>query len=153
MALKQMSGAKIFASQTAADALAEGHSSRRLPMGILTPFFDWFEARGGQMEVEVDEVFSEGDVLPVVGGLKVIETPGHTPGHLAFFAEGRKMLFAGDAVRTRKDHVGYNWVRMSNWDHDVMRLSVHKLAQLQPEIVCPGHGPVVFGAATKFLVR
>jgi glyoxylase-like metal-dependent hydrolase (beta-lactamase superfamily II) len=149
MALKQESGAKIFASRIAAEALAEGHSSRRLPMGILTPLADWFEARGGQMEVEVDQILSEGDMLPVLGGLKVVETPGHTPCHISFYIKSQKMLFAGDAVRTRKDHVGYNWLRVSNWDHDVMRQSVHKLAKLQPEVVCPGHGPVVFGAATK----
>ena len=127
MALKKESGAKIYASRIAAEALALGHSSRRVKMGILTPLLDWFEARNDQMAVIVDEVLSEGHVLPVLGELKAVETPGHTPGHLAFYAEDRKLLFAGDAVRTREDEVGYNWLKMSNWDHEVMSLSVYKL--------------------------
>ena len=150
MALKADSGARIFASQIEADALAEGHSSRSLQMGILTPLFDWVERQGGGMQVAVDEIVAEGQTIPVLGGLKVIESPGHTPGHLSYYAEEMKLLFAGDAVRTKTGQVGYNWFKATNWDHEIMRQSVHKLAALQPEIVCSGHGPVVFDAANKF---
>ena len=119
-------------------------------MGILTPLFDWFEARNGQMQVTVDEILSDGDELPVLGGLKVVETPGHTPCHITFYAEDQSLLFAGDAIRTRKDLVEYNQLTVANWDEGIMHQSVRKLAELQPEIVCSGHGPVVFGAADKF---
>jgi glyoxylase-like metal-dependent hydrolase (beta-lactamase superfamily II) len=44
----------------------------------------------------------------------------------------------------------YNRVKMFNWDEEQMRASVHRQAELMPEIVCSGHGPVVFGAAAKF---
>ena len=150
MALMKASGAKITASQIAADALSDGQSSRSLKMGILTPLFDRIEHLGGGMQVDVEEIVSEGQILPILGGLKVIETPGHTPGHISFYSVEHQLLFAGDAVRNKPGAVGYNWFKVTNWDHGIMRKSVHKLAALKPEIVCCGHGPVVFNAADKF---
>ncbi|MBN2045395.1 MAG: MBL fold metallo-hydrolase [Anaerolineales bacterium] len=149
-ALKQASGAKVFASQIAAQALAAGHSSRTLKMGILTPLFSRVERLNGSMQVEVDEILSDGQILPVLGGLKVIKTPGHTPCHLSYFSLEYQLLFAGDAVRNQPDAVGYNQSKLTNWDHQVMRQSVKMLADLRPEIVACGHGPVVFNAREKF---
>jgi glyoxylase-like metal-dependent hydrolase (beta-lactamase superfamily II) len=150
MRLKSDSGAKIYASQIAADALADGHSSRSLKVGVLTPLFNWFERQGGAMQVTVDQVVAEGQSLPILGGLHVIETPGHTPCHLAYYAVEEKLLFAGDAVRTVPGQVNYNQKKITNWDHEIMKKSVDKLAELEPEIVCCGHGPVLFNAARKF---
>lgn len=150
MQLKSKSGARIYASQIAAEALAEGHSSRSLKLGVLTPLVGWFESQGGGMQVAVDEIVAGGQILPVLGGLKVIETPGHTPGHVSYYAVDEKLLFAGDAVRNLPDKVGYNRKKVTNWDHQIMQQSVHKLAGLKPEIIVCGHGPVVFDAAGKF---
>ncbi len=150
MQLKTGSGAKIYASRIAAEALTEGHSSRSLKLGALTPLSDWFERSGNGMQVTVDEIVAEGQVLPVLGGLKVIETPGHTPGHVSFYAVEERLLFAGDAVTTVPGRITYNRKKFSNWDQEIMRQSANKLAGLKPEIVCSGHGPVVFDAAEKF---
>lgn len=150
MELKQISEARVFASQIAADALAEGRSSRKLKMGIFTPLFTWFERRNGAMEVAVDEIVAGGDMLPILGGLEVLETPGHTPGHISFYTREHKLLFAGDSVSTQEDQVLYNRMKAFNWNNEMMQASVHMQAALEPEIVCSGHGPVVFGAASKF---
>ena len=152
-ALKQNSDVKVYASRIAADALAVGRSSRRVKMGIFTPLFSWFERQGGAMKVAVDEILSPGDVLPVLGGLEVLETPGHTPGHISFYAREHKLLFAGDSVSTQEDAVLYNRMKSFNWDNDLMQTSVHQQEALKPEIVCSGHGPVVFGAGDKFPKR
>ncbi|MGD2026865.1 MAG: MBL fold metallo-hydrolase [Anaerolineales bacterium] len=149
-ALKEDSDVKVYASHVAADALAVGRSSRKVKMGIFTPIFSWFERQGGAMKVEVDEILSPGDVLPILGGLEVLETPGHTPGHISFYAREHKLLFAGDSVSTQEGSVLYNRMKSFNWDNDLMQTSVHEQEALQPEIVCSGHGPVVFGAAGKF---
>jgi len=149
-ALRAESGASIFASRIAAQALAEGHSSRPLKLGVLAPLFRWLEQLNGAMHIEVDEILSAGQVLPILGGLKVIETPGHTPGHLSFHAEAHQLLFAGDSVSTFPGEIRGNKVKFFNWDQDQMLASVQLQAALQPEIVCSGHGPVVFEAASKF---
>jgi glyoxylase-like metal-dependent hydrolase (beta-lactamase superfamily II) len=45
--------------------------------------------------------FSGDEVLDVPGRPQVIATPGHTPGHCAFYFEDKGVLFAGDALCTR----------------------------------------------------
>jgi len=149
-ALKNSNGARILTSQIEADALAKGESSRPIKAGWLTPVFSWFQRMGGAMQVAVDQVLAEDDQLPILGGLQVVASPGHTPGHISFYAPRYKLLFAGDSVSTQPDRVLYNRVKMFNWDEEQMRASVHRQAELMPEIVCSGHGPVVFEAADKF---
>ena len=50
---------------------------------------------------QVDTVLQHGDELPVLGGLRVIHTPGHTPGHIALHLPDRGLLIAGDALQVR----------------------------------------------------
>jgi glyoxylase-like metal-dependent hydrolase (beta-lactamase superfamily II) len=140
----------FFASQKAAEALARGHSSRKIKAGLFSPLFTWFEALGGAMKIAVDEQIAESNTLPLLGGLEVLETPGHTPGHISFYAPRHKLLFAGDSVSTRPDQVLPNQTKMFNWDQEKMLDSVRRQQELAPEIVCSGHGPVVFKAAGKF---
>jgi glyoxylase-like metal-dependent hydrolase (beta-lactamase superfamily II) len=44
----------------------------------------------------IDQTFGEGIVFPHAGGVRVIHTPGHTPGHVSLLAQG--VLIAGDAM-------------------------------------------------------
>jgi glyoxylase-like metal-dependent hydrolase (beta-lactamase superfamily II) len=52
----------------------------------------------GFRAVEVDESFADGAVLPVAGGLTVVHTPGHSPGHCSFLHRPSGVLITGDAV-------------------------------------------------------
>jgi len=47
----------------------------------------------------IDVALKDGDTLDLLGGLKVIHTPGHTAGHLALYAEKQRTLFAADLIR------------------------------------------------------
>lgn len=54
---------------------------------------------GAQRYVEADLIVDEGDVLSLGGTkLKVIHTPGHTPGSVCYFAEDERKLFTGDTL-------------------------------------------------------
>lgn len=46
--------------------------------------------------VTVDETLKDGDPVDAAGGLIALHTPGHTPGHLAYYNPERKLLFSGD---------------------------------------------------------
>ncbi|MEW4371204.1 MBL fold metallo-hydrolase [Paenibacillus kandeliae] len=46
----------------------------------------------------VNHVLHDGDVLPLAGGLQVVHTPGHTPGHISLYHPVSKTLFTGDAM-------------------------------------------------------
>ena len=56
------------------------------------------QAEAGKIPL-VDETVREGDTVSV-GNLKanVIETPGHTSGHITFWFHGDKLAFAGDTL-------------------------------------------------------
>ncbi len=143
-ALKKASGARVYASAIEAEAIAKGEPSRRIAPAQFTRRI--FMAVIGRFvkasPVRVDEILSEGQILPMLGGLKVVETAGHTPGHLSFFASSAGILFVGDSIVA--DGTGLHGSRPSlSWDVNKAAESVRKQTALNPRIVCSGHGPVV----------
>jgi glyoxylase-like metal-dependent hydrolase (beta-lactamase superfamily II) len=73
-------------------------------------------------------------------GLQIIDTPGHTPGHIAVFDTASRVLVAGDAITNT-----INGLRgpMSEFtvDKPTAAESVRKLAALEPQVILFGHGP------------
>jgi glyoxylase-like metal-dependent hydrolase (beta-lactamase superfamily II) len=49
-------------------------------------------------KLNVDRTISDGEVLPFCGGIQVIHTPGHTPGHVCLYLPACKTLIAGDEL-------------------------------------------------------
>lgn len=49
-------------------------------------------------KAKVDKTLADGKVLPYCGGITVINTPGHTPGHISLYHHPSKTLIAGDAL-------------------------------------------------------
>ena len=48
--------------------------------------------------ISVGQTLSDGDILPVCGGIEVIHTPGHTPGHICLYLRESGVLVCGDAL-------------------------------------------------------
>jgi glyoxylase-like metal-dependent hydrolase (beta-lactamase superfamily II) len=48
--------------------------------------------------VSVDCLLNDGDLLDWCGGCRIIETPGHTPGHISLFMESDSIMVTGDAI-------------------------------------------------------
>ncbi|MOA30909.1 putative metallo-hydrolase YflN [compost metagenome] len=46
----------------------------------------------------VDTIIEDGMELPFCGGIIVIGTPGHTPGHISLYHKASKTLIAADAL-------------------------------------------------------
>jgi glyoxylase-like metal-dependent hydrolase (beta-lactamase superfamily II) len=150
-ALKKISGAKVYASPIEAQAIQEGIQSRPLKLQGLKKFlfrvtYPLFKPKA----VPVDHLLEEGKSLPTFGGLRVIPTPGHTPGHISLFAEQHKLLFVGDSLRATGDGILLPSRGANTWDEDRALASVRLQADLKPEIVCPGNGPIIFKASDKF---
>ncbi len=53
-------------------------------------------------KVHVSRTVADGEQLPYRGGVTVIHTPGHTPGHISLFLAADRLLVAGDALRADK---------------------------------------------------
>jgi len=149
--LKAATGARVFASPVEARAIAEGHASRPLkPRSKITKLlFDLMAGLFKPAPVQVDELLSDGQILPVLGGLRVVETPGHTPGHISLFASSAGILFCGDSIVSGEDGL-HGSTGANNWDQAKSDESVRKQAALGARILCSGHGPVVMDAAGKF---
>jgi glyoxylase-like metal-dependent hydrolase (beta-lactamase superfamily II) len=86
---------------------------------------------------------SEGDTI---GPFRVLHLPGHTPGSVAFYDEGAKVLFSGDTL-FRGD---YGRTDLPGGDTAKIMASLYRLFTLDKDIrVYPGHGPATtIGAET-----
>jgi glyoxylase-like metal-dependent hydrolase (beta-lactamase superfamily II) len=50
-------------------------------------------------KANVNKTIADGEELPYCGGVIVINTPGHTPGHICLYHKKTKTLIAGDAMK------------------------------------------------------
>ena len=82
----------------------------------------------------------DGQVLPILGGLEVIHTPGHTPGSICLYAARHKLLFTGDALQVVRGKVTYASAFFSA-DLATARASVARLAALDVETIAFAHYP------------
>jgi glyoxylase-like metal-dependent hydrolase (beta-lactamase superfamily II) len=65
----------------------------------------WYRRRKDCIEkgsTSVDRRLSGGDFLPCCGGIDIIHTPGHTPGHISLFVREDGILITGDAMHIRE---------------------------------------------------
>ncbi|HEU4759640.1 MAG TPA: MBL fold metallo-hydrolase, partial [Dehalococcoidia bacterium] len=95
----------------------------------------------------VDREVQDGEELPVAGGLKAVHTPGHTAGHLSYLMPGHDgVLFAGDAAGNLFGRLGPP-LGMYTEDMAQAKQSLSKLAALEFDTACFGHGRVLKGKA------
>jgi glyoxylase-like metal-dependent hydrolase (beta-lactamase superfamily II) len=88
----------------------------------------------------------DGDVLPILGGLQVVHTPGHTPGSVCLYASRHKLLFVGDALQVIRGKVTFASQVFSE-DIAQARSSVGRMAELDVETIAFSHyRPVTEGA-------
>jgi hydroxyacylglutathione hydrolase len=92
----------------------------------------------------VDQTLHEGDE---VGGFTVLDTPGHSAGHVVFWRESDRVLIAGDVVNTMHPFTMKRGVRepLDVFTPDVAenRRSIKRIAELEPALLLVGHGPPV----------
>jgi glyoxylase-like metal-dependent hydrolase (beta-lactamase superfamily II) len=105
-------------------------------------------ANAGHLQGQIRTV-SDGEVVSeLFGGLTIIGTPGHLPGHACFWLPERGVLFAGDTLAS----VGGLGVLPARLQHDAdqVKRDVDRLSNLAPSAICCGHGaPVTRDAAAR----
>ncbi|MFD5008102.1 MBL fold metallo-hydrolase [Streptomyces mutabilis] len=93
---------------------------------------------------------SDGDVLDFGGGARVVHVPGHTDGSIAVHLPRHGVLFTGDAVAASPVDGGV-MLGVFNVDRDRAVDSFRRLAALDAEVACFGHGDPVTGGAARAL--
>ena len=133
-------GVPLWCGAADAGPMESGDMTTRLslPPGRINRLPDLLFAGPGH---PVDRALREGDE---VGGFIVIETPGHTAGHVAYWREADRTLVLGDVLFNIR-FPGRPGLREPPADFTPdparNRDSARKLAALRPALICFGHGP------------
>ena len=121
--LAEGTGAPVYVSETEAPVLERP-----------SDFYAGVRIRGRAPDVRLEG----GETLEIAGlTFQVVGVPGHSPGHLAYYADGclfsGDVLFAGGVGRTDLPHA----------DWDTLVASIRTLVDRYPPetLVYPGHGP------------
>lgn len=99
----------------------------------------------GFAKVGVDGTFQDGDVLPLAGGIHVVHTPGHTPGHCSFLHPRSGVLLTADAIFNVRG-LRYSF-KNSCTDVRLSRVSAQRLGELDFEVAGFTHGAHVASGA------
>jgi len=141
-ALEKISPARVGASHIEAHSIRNGSVSREIKAtGLQKALFTLFRkivARNPK-EARIDDILEPGQVLPVLGGLLVLDTSGHTPGHLSFFSESENILFAGDSIVIQNSKPTPSSGSIC-WDEKKARQAFDMQMELNPMLICAGHG-------------
>jgi glyoxylase-like metal-dependent hydrolase (beta-lactamase superfamily II) len=98
---------------------------------------------GGTFDaVTVATELTDGQVIDVAGGVRVVHTPGHTPGHVSLLHEQSGVLITGDAI--------FNMSWGMSWPMSFVctsmaqnKQSAHVLGELEYDVAAFTHGPEV----------
>ena len=138
--LKELTGASVAVHEADADYVSKLLSYpqpklkpvAKLYSGIMLPLFN-------TSALTPDILLEDGASIDCLGGLKVIHTPGHTPGSICLFSSNKRVLFAGDTVRNAGNNLRLPY-KMFTDDWDQAKMSVNKIAGLEVDTIYVGHG-------------
>ncbi len=136
-AFHQLTNAIILAGPQTADLLRRGGAPSHnfwLMDQITTRFLAYTPP-----PAEAIQVIQPGQVLPLMEGLQVLATPGHTPDHIAFHSQASGILFAGDALNTLGGRLKCS-PRLISANYAAARRSAMHLLQCTPALFACGHG-------------
>lgn len=90
-------------------------------------------------KAKVTHSLDDGQELPIFGGIKIIHTPGHTPGHISLYLKESKALIMGDAMII-SNGILRGPVEQTTLDMEMAKASLKKLLGLDVANVICYHG-------------
>lgn len=92
-------------------------------------------------KVSIGEELTDGQVVPFAGGIRVIHTPGHSPGHASYLHEESGTLITGDSIF---NVLGRRWPpKMLCSNFAMTRQTAHRLGELEYSTAAFTHGPEI----------
>ncbi len=139
--LQAATAAETCTTHAEAAAIQQGRASRELKphtalekAGVRALAKLFMQAKPAR----VDRILSPGENLPVSGGLAVIDSAGHTPGHVSYYLPEKRILFSGDSIFYKKGQFIPSY-GINCWDEERARQSMQIQLELAPRILCGGH--------------
>jgi hydroxyacylglutathione hydrolase len=144
--MKKMTGTKLVIHASDAPVLC-GKSGFNTVQGHVGPFFKLMTRLMRFHSVEPDLILENNTDID---GFKIIHTPGHTNGSICLYKPG-EVIFVGDALRS--DSKGNPRLPSKNFSADTVqaKASLMAIAELEFDILLPGHGAPVIGKASDKL--
>lgn len=147
--LRRQTGAEVICSE-----LERPVVQGEVAIGMISPHKELLAARRLKPPptllegTPVDRTVGEGDALDeVLGGLRVLLTPGHALGHITFWQPERRIAFCGDVIMNL---AGLTLpLGPVTPDMDENRRSVRRVASLEPEALLFGHGKPLLEDTTR----
>jgi glyoxylase-like metal-dependent hydrolase (beta-lactamase superfamily II) len=118
-----------------------GHTAQRDQSFLLARVMTRLFGANTFPAVTVGERLTDGQVLDVAGGLEVVHTPGHSPGHAAYLHQPSGVLITGDSIF---NVLGLRWsfkTFCSNFR--LTQQTAHRLAELDYTTAAFTHGPEI----------
>ena len=141
--VQQATGAEVWCHPLEKPVIEGQQPIVRRPSGLRPP----------DMKVTptpVSRTLNENEVLPVLGGLQVIYTPGHAPGHISFWHPERRLLITGDVIFYMLNRMTQPLAALTV-DAEENKRSIKKVIALKPDSLLFGHGVPVVGQAAPLL--
>ena len=139
--LSRATGARVAAHRLDAGVIA-GTEPRPDPYrnefvaGVTRPIVRALYGDG----VEVDTLLEDGDVLPFEEEVRVVHTPGHTPGSTCYYIPEKGAVVVGDALQRRFGRLGPPAENVTA-DNKIARESLARLLPLDFHTICFSHYP------------
>ena len=138
--LNDATKAMVCSSDIERKAIEKGESSRILKINdisklIFRPLTAFFKSK----PTKVDVILVPGQIFSEFDELRIIDSKGHTPGHLSFFLEKQRILFSGDSINISGSQLEPS-SGLNCWDEEESRQSFEDQMKLKPDFICGGHG-------------
>ena len=136
-------GVREIAAMTGAEVLMHAADGERLRIGMrealreLRPSAIVAALTRGPEDAKPLE---DGAVIPALGGLEVVHTPGHTPGSVCLYAPAHRLLIVGDVLQVIRGQVSLPSYVFTE-DMALARRSIARLAELDVDTICFAHYP------------
>ena len=150
--LKKLTGASVI-THTADVPYVDGSRpqpgpSRPAWLGkALSPFPGLRGAAPAAVEQPVNDEYE----LPILGGIKVVHTPGHTPGSISLYLKQERVLIVGDLLANRFGLSLPSRMFTVNLVQEIE--SINKILSLDFDIICFGPGPPLTRNAHESISR
>jgi hydroxyacylglutathione hydrolase len=128
----------LWVHELEADIMERGALSENSPNNPIT----WLQRRFWQGPAHpVSRALRSGDDL---NGFELLETPGHSQGHVSYWRESDRVLIVGDVMTNMNILTGqtglHEPLKLYTLDVDQNRQNIRRLAKLEPCLALFGHG-------------